>query len=159
MAETALTNSKRTAQAARGRNWIFLAAALSSWVQPAHVGAETLFDERPAFSMAEYPAKKWARCSEIRSMSEGLEEPEYRIDLSVFAELGLVTTDGTLWYLGVCGAPDEVKVLCVTYQPNGMRVAHKVYVKGVTNAQALTTFCLIHALPIGPPTTPVNEGV
>jgi hypothetical protein len=94
------------------------------------VGAETLFDERPAFSMAEYPAKKWARCSEIRSMSEGLEEPEYRIDLSVFAELGLVTTDGTLWYLGVCGAPDEVKVLCVTYQPNGMRVGDKVYVKG-----------------------------
>jgi hypothetical protein len=118
-------------EAARFVGWAMLVASvLLSNIPPASVSAETLFDERPVFSQAEYPAKKWARCNEIKSMSEGLVQPEYRIDLSVFGELGLVTTDGTLWYLGVCGAPDEVKVLCVTYSANGMKVGDKVYLKG-----------------------------
>ena len=40
--------------------------------------ADDIFAERPAFSAAEQPAKAYATCAQLRKMSDGLPELEYR---------------------------------------------------------------------------------
>jgi hypothetical protein len=82
---------------------------------------------RPAFSEAEDPAQRPAQCGEIRRMSAGLPEVDYRINLSVIGELTGVRTDGALWYLFMC---EDVRVLCVTYASNGMQRGDRVLVRG-----------------------------
>jgi len=62
-------------------------------------------------------------------MADGLPETEERVDLTVKGELLLVRTDGVLWYLGLC-APPGIRVLCVAYQSNDMKVGDTVYMKG-----------------------------
>jgi hypothetical protein len=89
--------------------------------------AEDPFANRPAFSEADQPARAPAECSAIRSMSAGMPEPESRIDLSVVGTLSLVKTDGALWYLMMC---TDVRVLCVTYQSNGMQPGDRVVFQG-----------------------------
>jgi hypothetical protein len=91
--------------------------------------AQDLFANRPAFSRAEEPAAASARCDQIRAMSEGLGEPEFRIDLSVDGQLTAVQSDGALWYLIACNLPD-VRIMCVTYQSNDMKPGDKVVLKG-----------------------------
>jgi hypothetical protein len=58
-----------------------------------------------------------------------LPEPETRIDLSVVGTLTLVRTDGALWYLAVCSAPG-IRVMCVTYDDNGMKLGERVTLRG-----------------------------
>jgi len=52
------------------------------------------------------------------------------MDFSVTGPLAFVHIDKALTYLGLCGAPQEPKVLCVTYQLNGMRLGDVVTVTG-----------------------------
>ena len=90
--------------------------------------AEDVFAGRPAFSAGDQPAQSFARCDELRRMSAGLPgDAQYRIDLSVVGELTSVRTDGALWYLTMCG---DVRIMCVTYESNGMKVGERVYMKG-----------------------------
>ena len=62
-------------------------------------------------------------------MADGIPELDYRIDLSVVGSLTAVQTDQVLWYLVLCSAPD-IRIMCVTYQSNGMAVGERVIVKG-----------------------------
>lgn len=60
-------------------------------------------------------------------MAEGLPAGDTRVDLSVTGDLRLVKTDGALWYLVIC---DDVRIMCVTYESNDMKVGERVFMKG-----------------------------
>lgn len=60
-------------------------------------------------------------------MSEGLTDPGFRIDLSAAGKLTLVKSDGALWYLVICS---DVRIMCVTYEANGMKVGDMVKMQG-----------------------------
>ena len=94
-------------------------------IGPAH--ADDVFTNRPAFSAAEIPAKAPARCEELRAMAEGVPDQGDRIDLTVTGNLTLVKTDGALWYLVVCS---DLRVMCVAYQGNDMKVGDLVEIAG-----------------------------
>jgi hypothetical protein len=47
----------------------------------------------------------------------------------VAGSLTAVQTDQVLWYLVLCSAPD-IRIMCVTYQSNGMAVGERIIVKG-----------------------------
>lgn len=84
---------------------------------------------RPAFSPAEEPARVPARCGELRGQADGLPTTDNRIDLALIGALTAVKTDGALWYLVACAAPD-IRVLCVTYQSNDMKPGDSVLLRG-----------------------------
>jgi hypothetical protein len=65
----------------------------------------------------------------VRSMADGMPQRDYRIDLSVAGSLTAVQTDGLLWYLVLCSSPD-IRIMCVTYQSNGMKAGDRVVVHG-----------------------------
>jgi hypothetical protein len=89
--------------------------------------AASVLDNRPAFSEGNEPAKKPATCQELRRMSAGLKPPDTRIDLAIIGELTLVKPDGALWYMAMC---QDVQVMCVTYQQNGMKAGDRVLFRG-----------------------------
>jgi hypothetical protein len=93
------------------------------------MASDDLFAKRPAFSEAEEPVRMPAECKDVRRMAEGIPELDYRIDLSVVGSLTAVQTDNVLWYLVLCSAPD-IRIMCVTYQSNGMAIGDRVIVKG-----------------------------
>jgi hypothetical protein len=103
--------------------FIPLAALLSL---PA-LAAEDIFASRPAFSGPEQPPRRNAECHEIRQMAEGLDDVIDRIDLAITGTLTLVKTDGALWYLGLC---TDLRILCVTYEQNGMKAGDRVTMRG-----------------------------
>lgn len=103
-----------------------LAAILAAWLL-APAQAEDILATRPAFSFGDLPARTYAQCHELRRMAAGLPDTEQRIDLSLTGELTGVRTDGALWYLFMCG---DVRVLCVTYESNGMKAGDRVLMKG-----------------------------
>lgn len=88
---------------------------------------DDIFANRPAFSPPEVQAKSSARCDELRAMAEGVPDRDDRVDLSVTGELTLVRSDGALWYLVVCS---DLRVMCVTYQANDMKVGDRVEIRG-----------------------------
>ncbi|KRQ94584.1 hypothetical protein [Bradyrhizobium valentinum] len=96
---------------------------------PGLVALDDMFANRPAFSVAEQPARRPAECRDVRRMADGIPELDYRIDLSVIGSLTAVQTDQVLWYLVLCSAPD-IRIMCVTYQSNGMAIGDRVNVKG-----------------------------
>ena len=63
-------------------------------------------------------------------MSDGLPRYEGRIDFSSEGMLTFVKSDGVLWYLVMCS---DVRVMCVTYESNDMKVGDKVIFKGGYN--------------------------
>ena len=93
------------------------------------IASDNIFAGRPAFSEAEQPVQMPAECSDVRRMANGIPELDYRIDLSVAGNLTAVQTDQALWYLVLCSPPD-IRIMCVTYQSNGMAVGDRVIVKG-----------------------------
>ncbi|MEH2589562.1 hypothetical protein [Bradyrhizobium sp. AZCC 1721] len=62
-------------------------------------------------------------------MADGIPELDYRIDLSVVGNLTAVQTDQVLWYLVLCSPPD-IRIMCVTYQSNGLAVGDRVIARG-----------------------------
>jgi hypothetical protein len=93
------------------------------------MASDDIFANRPAFSEAEQPVRMPAECRDVRRMADGIPELDYRIDLSVAGSLTAVQTDNVLWYLVLCSAPD-IRIMCVTYQANGMAIGDRVIVKG-----------------------------
>jgi hypothetical protein len=93
------------------------------------IASDDTFADRPAFSEAEQPVRMPAECGDVRRMADGIPELDYRIDLSVVGSLTAVQTDNVLWYLVLCSLPD-IRIMCVTYQSNGMAVGDRVIVKG-----------------------------
>jgi hypothetical protein len=96
------------------------------------IGAEDVLANRPAFSLGDQPARTIARCDEVRAMSAGLNYPGYRVDLSVIGEITSIRSDGVLWYVTMCNLPD-VRLMCVTYKSNDMKVGERVNIKGGYN--------------------------
>ena len=78
-------------------------------------------------------------------MAEGLPESDERIDLSVSGALTLVRGDGALWYLVICS---DLRVMCVTYESNDMKVGEVVTIKGAYRRidvnHAVLDPCLAH---------------
>ena len=108
----------------------FTAAVLLCLAAPAPLtAASDVLAGRPAFSEAEQPVQGPAECSDVRRMADGLPVLDYRIDLSVAGSLTAVQTDSVLWYLVMCSSPD-IRIMCVTYESNGMAVGDRVIVKG-----------------------------
>jgi len=93
------------------------------------IASDDIFADRPAFSEAEQPVRMPAECGDVRRMADGIPELDYRIDLSVVGSLTAVQTDNVLWYLVLCSLPD-IRIMCVTYQSNGMAFGDRVIVKG-----------------------------
>jgi hypothetical protein len=87
-------------------------------------------DEKNPFADPDMHPSYRARCHEVRELTKGRETGETRVDFSVTGPLALVHFDGTLAYLGVCGAEPDPKVLCITYQTNDMKVGDVVTVAG-----------------------------
>ena len=75
-------------------------------------------------------------------MSEDLTDPGFRIDLSATGKLTMVRTDGALWYLVIC---QDVRIMCVTYQQNGMKVGDVVKMQGAYQRSIPITSCSIRA--------------
>lgn len=111
------------------RNLLQSACIAALLAAPCGASAQDELAGRPALSLAEQPAERSASCRELRAMTQTLPEVDYRIDLSMVGALATVRTDGALWYLTMCGAPD-VRVVCVTYESNDMKPGDTVYLKG-----------------------------
>ena len=84
---------------------------------------------RAGLAEAEMPPQRVAKCGELRSALRDLPEPGRRIDLWVEGNAAGIQTDGALWYVVVCSSPD-IRVLCVTYEKNEMKVGDYVQARG-----------------------------
>lgn len=102
---------------------VLLVGAFSS------AAADDALKGRPGLAEAEVPAERSAECGELRSMLQDLPDLDRRIDLWVAGDAAAVQTDGALWYVVVCNTPD-IRVLCVTYEGNGMQRGDRVIVRG-----------------------------
>jgi len=96
-------------------------------LQAAHAQEE---QEKNPFAAPDMQPSYRARCHEVRELTKDRETGTTRIDFSVTGPLALVHSDGTLAYLGLCGAAPDPKVLCITYQTNDMKVGDLVTVTG-----------------------------
>ena len=79
-------------------------------------------------------------------MAAGLTPSEIRIDLAIVGNLTLVKTDGALWYLVMC---QELRIMCVTYESNNMKIGDQVLFRGgykrLDENHAVLDPCLAHA--------------
>lgn len=112
------------------------------------------FASFPAFSPGDLPARRAASCEELRAMADALaarpaepgDDPDTRVDLTLAAPLVAVQRAGPLWYLVMCR---DLRVMCVTYQDNGMKPGDRVTMKGayrrVDPNHALLDPCLANA--------------
>jgi hypothetical protein len=94
--------------------------------------SDAFFLSRPAFSRPEVSASKAATCDTLASqLPAPREEPpeEERVDLAITGRVSLVQTDGVLWYVAVCADPG-VRVLCVAYDANGLKVGDIAALRG-----------------------------
>jgi hypothetical protein len=109
---------------------LLAAAILLCLAEPApSMTSDDIFAGRSAFSEAEQPVQAPAECGDVRRMADDLPALDYRIDLSVVGNLTAVQTDSVLWYLVLCSSPD-IRIMCVTYESNGMATGDRVIVKG-----------------------------
>jgi hypothetical protein len=90
---------------------------------------EDAFAGRPGLAEGEQEPASRATCETLQQALAGLETPSRRVDLWVSGPLTLVQTDGALWYLAVCSSPG-IRVMCVTYNDNGMKVGDHVTLRG-----------------------------
>ena len=109
-----------------------LGVAVAALLPISAMGAEDVLANRPAFSLGDQPTPAIARCDEVRPMSAGLDYPGFRIDLSVVGDITSIRTDGVLWYVTMCNLPD-VRLMCVTYKSNDMKIGDRVLMKGGYN--------------------------
>ncbi|WP_052763973.1 hypothetical protein [Microvirga massiliensis] len=74
-----------------------------------------------------------ASCESLEASLAGFQPPERRVDLWVSGPLTLIQTDGVLWYLVVCSSP-RIRVMCVTYSDNGMKIGERATLRGAYRA-------------------------
>lgn len=86
--------------------------------------------KHPGLAEAERPAQRSAGCGELRTNLKGLpDDLDRRVDLWVAGTMTAIQTDGALWYVSLCLAPD-IKVLCVTYASNDLRIGDRIFARG-----------------------------
>ncbi len=54
--------------------------------------------------------------------------------MAITGRVTLIQTDGVLWYVAVCADPG-VRVLCVTYSENDLKLGDNVVLRGGYNRQ------------------------
>lgn len=99
---------------------------------PATPGGSTA-SRRGLAGPEEVPASR-ASCETLAASLAGFRPPEGRVDLWVSGPITLVRTDGVLWYLAICSAPG-IRVMCVTYSDNGMKLGEQVTLRGAYSRQ------------------------
>jgi hypothetical protein len=87
------------------------------------------FADRPAFSRPEQAARQAATCDSVKAQLPDTVDPDARIDMAIVGPVTLIQTDGALWYLAVCSSPG-VRVLCVTYNDNGLKIGDRAILRG-----------------------------
>ncbi len=120
------------------RNWVArlleaLVLLTTAVVTPAHAQTPSIVG-RPGMAGPEQVPAETATCESLGPALAGFPPPSTRVDLWVTGELSLVHTDGALWYLVVC-SPPGVRVMCVTYSDNGMRLGERVTLRGAYRPQ------------------------
>ena len=89
---------------------------------------DSFFAGRPAFSQPEQPGKP-ASCETIAGQLPDSVPPDSRVDMAIAGTVSLIQTDGALWYVAVCAEPG-VRVLCVTYSANDLKLGDKAILRG-----------------------------
>jgi hypothetical protein len=107
----------------------FRLAWLIAFVMQGHAVADDVLTGRPGLAEAEMAPQRVAKCGELRTALRGLADTERRIDLWVEGNAVGIQTDGALWYVVLCRSPD-IRVLCVTYERNEMKVGDYVQARG-----------------------------
>ena len=118
------------------RSILLYSALFAGLISQAYSQAAS-FPERPGMAKAEELPASVATCDTVKRSLAGLPEPSTRIDLWIRGNLTLAYTDGVLWYLAVCSSPN-IRVMCVTYEGNGMKVGDRVTLRGGYNRQDQT---------------------
>lgn len=98
-----------------------------SWAQTDR--PDSFFQNRPAFARAEQDIKQPASCEDISGQLPPEVPRDTRIDMAINGAVSLIQTDGALWYIAVCAEPG-VRVLCVTYEANGLKLGDKAVLRG-----------------------------
>ena len=111
-------------------------ALLMAWAVVPHGPAfaqadppESFFAERPAFARAEQTVRRPASCEDVGAQLPPEVPRETRIDMAIAGPVSLLQTDGALWYVAVCAEPG-VRVLCVTYEANGLKLGDRAVLRG-----------------------------
>ncbi|MGO4404692.1 hypothetical protein AB4Z10_10565 [Bosea sp. RAF48] len=117
----------------RRRRYALAVASLSaaSGLEPALAQTllpDSFFVGRPAFSQPEQPGKP-ASCEDISGQLPDSVPPDSRVDMAIAGTVSLIQTDGALWYVAVCAEPG-VRVLCVTYSANDLKLGDKAILRG-----------------------------
>lgn len=94
---------------------------------------DSFFADRPAFSQPEQPAKP-ASCADIAAQLPEAVPRDVRVDMAISGPVSLIRTDGALWYVAVCADPG-VRVLCVTYNAEELKLGENVVLRGGYNRQ------------------------
>ncbi|KAA3498513.1 MULTISPECIES: hypothetical protein [Agrobacterium tumefaciens complex] len=91
---------------------------------------EDRYPGRPGLTFPEGTPKETAACGDLsRAIRNFRPQSDQRVDLWATGPLTIVDTDGVLFYLGICSQPG-IRVLCVTYSDNDMRLGEVVTVRG-----------------------------
>ncbi|MFK0273427.1 hypothetical protein ACIQUG_07120 [Ensifer sp. NPDC090286] len=101
---------------------------LAGQAVPAMTEASDLTGRRGLAGAEETPAEV-VGCDGLAETLGGLKLPDERVDLWASGPLTLVETDKVLWYLAICAEPG-IRVLCVTYSDNGMKVGEQATLRG-----------------------------
>jgi hypothetical protein len=112
----------------------FLPAVLQADAHAQALPPDSFFAGRPAFSRPEQGGSKPATCDSIAKQLPDDVPGAGRIDLAIIGPVTLVRTDGALWYVAVCADPG-VRVLCVTYEGNGLKLGDVAVLRGGYNRQ------------------------
>ncbi len=95
---------------------------------------DSFFSSRPAFSRPEQGGSRPATCDTIAAQLPDEVLGAGRVDLVITGPVTLVRSDGALWYVAVCADPG-VRVLCVTYEGNGLKPGDIATLRGGYNRQ------------------------
>jgi hypothetical protein len=91
---------------------------------------DDLFAGRRGLAGPEQMPLENVTCDGLAATLAGLEVPSGdRIDLWVSGALTLIHSDEALWYLAICSDPG-IRVMCVTYSDNAMKLGERVLVRG-----------------------------
>ncbi|MDQ0322652.1 hypothetical protein QO002_004858 [Pararhizobium capsulatum DSM 1112] len=97
--------------------------------------AQEEFSGRPGLTGPEGTPAEIATCDNLRQVVKGFKPVPYeRVDLWISGPLTILHTDRVLWYLAVCSEPG-IRVMCVTYSDNGMKLGERVVLAGAMNIQ------------------------
>ncbi len=92
------------------------------------------YANRPGLAGPEMRPAEVATCQTLGASLEGFATPEIRTDLWISGPLTLIQTDEVLWFLAVCDEPG-IRVMCVTYSDNSMKLGDTVVLAGALEIQ------------------------